>query len=171
MLASPRACDVRAVAAYIVLPYLIALFCRSRQIYCGFEKMIRVFDTTRPGRDCSNRPTLPNKKSYVSNPSRKSACSPALVWPLLLSRSPPPEEQCYSFTRSGYLYAPSLQCGAKRHHFVPDVQPGRLGALCGGVLLPHHRHLLGRQQPASVSAGRMRRWRHPGTLRSLCHLS
>lgn len=27
------------------------------QIYCGFNKMVRVFDTARPGRDFQQRPT------------------------------------------------------------------------------------------------------------------
>lgn len=28
------------------------------QIYCGFNKMLRVFDTARPGRNFQERPTV-----------------------------------------------------------------------------------------------------------------
>lgn len=28
------------------------------QLYCGFDKTVRVFDTQRPGRDCEERPTV-----------------------------------------------------------------------------------------------------------------
>lgn len=27
-------------------------------IYCGFNKMVRVFNTNRPGRQCQERPTF-----------------------------------------------------------------------------------------------------------------
>ncbi|XP_069074801.1 telomerase Cajal body protein 1 isoform X2 [Pleurodeles waltl] len=30
-------------------------------LYCGFDKMVRVFDTSRPGRDCEKRPTFVKK--------------------------------------------------------------------------------------------------------------
>ncbi|XP_061192966.1 telomerase Cajal body protein 1-like [Saccostrea echinata] len=33
----------------------------GRKIYCGFNKMIRVFDTDRPGRECESRPTYVGK--------------------------------------------------------------------------------------------------------------
>ncbi|XP_062566366.1 telomerase Cajal body protein 1-like [Saccostrea cucullata] len=33
----------------------------GRKIYCGFNKMIRVFDTDRPGRECQSRPTYVGK--------------------------------------------------------------------------------------------------------------
>uniref|UniRef100_A0A1A8R2N7 Telomerase Cajal body protein 1 n=1 Tax=Nothobranchius rachovii TaxID=451742 RepID=A0A1A8R2N7_9TELE len=32
------------------------------QLYCGFEKMVRVFYTERPGRDCEERPTVVKKR-------------------------------------------------------------------------------------------------------------
>uniref|UniRef100_H2ZYB5 Telomerase Cajal body protein 1 n=1 Tax=Latimeria chalumnae TaxID=7897 RepID=H2ZYB5_LATCH len=28
------------------------------QLFCGFDKMVRVFDTSRPGRECEQRPTV-----------------------------------------------------------------------------------------------------------------
>lgn len=28
------------------------------QLYCGFDKTVRVFHTERPGRDCEERPTV-----------------------------------------------------------------------------------------------------------------
>lgn len=28
------------------------------QLYCGFDKIVRVFHTDRPGRDCEQRPTM-----------------------------------------------------------------------------------------------------------------
>eukprot|EP00061_Rhincodon_typus_P015274 g42861.t1 len=28
------------------------------QLFCGFDKTVRVFDTSRPGRECEKRPTL-----------------------------------------------------------------------------------------------------------------
>lgn len=28
------------------------------QLYCGFDKTVRVFHTERPGRDCEERPTI-----------------------------------------------------------------------------------------------------------------
>ncbi|XP_023646244.1 telomerase Cajal body protein 1 [Paramormyrops kingsleyae] len=33
----------------------------ASQLYCGFDKTVRVFDTERPGRDCEERPTLVKK--------------------------------------------------------------------------------------------------------------
>ncbi|PFX18548.1 telomerase Cajal body protein 1-like isoform X2 [Stylophora pistillata] len=35
------------------------------QIYCGFNKMVRVFDTTRPGRDFQERQTTVKKEGHV----------------------------------------------------------------------------------------------------------
>ncbi|XP_053118214.1 telomerase Cajal body protein 1 [Hemicordylus capensis] len=32
------------------------------QLFCGFDKMVRVFDTSRPGRMCENRPTFVKKQ-------------------------------------------------------------------------------------------------------------
>ncbi|XP_072322050.1 telomerase Cajal body protein 1 [Eucyclogobius newberryi] len=32
------------------------------QLYCGFDKMVRVFHTDRPGRDCEERPTIVKKQ-------------------------------------------------------------------------------------------------------------
>ncbi|XP_015684771.1 telomerase Cajal body protein 1, partial [Protobothrops mucrosquamatus] len=32
------------------------------QLFCGFDKMVRVFDTSRPGRSCENRPTFVKKQ-------------------------------------------------------------------------------------------------------------
>ena len=29
----------------------------GQKLYCGFNKMIRIFDVNRPGRDCVSRPT------------------------------------------------------------------------------------------------------------------
>ncbi|MEQ2187669.1 Telomerase Cajal body protein 1 [Goodea atripinnis] len=34
----------------------------GEQLYCGFEKMVRVFCTERPGRDCEERPTVVKKQ-------------------------------------------------------------------------------------------------------------
>uniref|UniRef100_A0A3Q2D6T1 Telomerase Cajal body protein 1 n=1 Tax=Cyprinodon variegatus TaxID=28743 RepID=A0A3Q2D6T1_CYPVA len=34
----------------------------GEQLYCGFEKMVRVFYTKRPGRDCEERPTVVKKR-------------------------------------------------------------------------------------------------------------
>ncbi|KAI8918189.1 WD40-repeat-containing domain protein [Powellomyces hirtus] len=33
------------------------------KLYCGFNNLIQIFDTHRPGRDCVRKPTSPNKKS------------------------------------------------------------------------------------------------------------
>ncbi|GCB82000.1 hypothetical protein scyTo_0023049 [Scyliorhinus torazame] len=35
------------------------------QLFCGFEKMVRVFETSRPGRDCEKRPTLAKKQGQT----------------------------------------------------------------------------------------------------------
>ncbi|KAL4631124.1 telomerase Cajal body protein 1 isoform X1 [Arapaima gigas] len=35
------------------------------QLYCGFEKMVRVFYTDRPGRDCEERPTVVKKRGQT----------------------------------------------------------------------------------------------------------
>ncbi|MBN3318520.1 WAP53 protein, partial [Atractosteus spatula] len=32
------------------------------QLFCGFDKMVRVFETSRPGRECEKRPTLVKKQ-------------------------------------------------------------------------------------------------------------
>lgn len=34
----------------------------GQQLYCGFDKMVRVFHTDRPGRDCEERPTIVKKQ-------------------------------------------------------------------------------------------------------------
>ncbi|KAM4714799.1 telomerase Cajal body protein 1 [Anableps anableps] len=34
----------------------------GEQLYCGFDKMVRVFCTERPGRDCEERPTVVKKR-------------------------------------------------------------------------------------------------------------
>jgi hypothetical protein len=44
---------------------IIAVMLCAMQIYCGFDKMIRVFDTGRPGRDHIDQPTIPNKWRHV----------------------------------------------------------------------------------------------------------
>ncbi|XP_013421157.1 telomerase Cajal body protein 1 [Lingula anatina] len=41
----------------LVAAHSIAFSPQGEQIYCGFNKMIRVFDTSRPGRTCQQRPT------------------------------------------------------------------------------------------------------------------
>ncbi|KAF9134604.1 Telomerase Cajal body protein 1 [Mortierella sp. GBA39] len=33
------------------------------KIYCGSNNMIQIFDTTRPGKDCQKKPTVPTRKS------------------------------------------------------------------------------------------------------------
>lgn len=33
------------------------------RIYCGSNNMIQIFDTTRPGKDCQKKPTVPTRKS------------------------------------------------------------------------------------------------------------
>ncbi|XP_016141124.1 telomerase Cajal body protein 1 isoform X2 [Sinocyclocheilus grahami] len=35
------------------------------QLYCGFDKIVRVFHTDRPGRDCEQRPTLVKKQGQT----------------------------------------------------------------------------------------------------------
>ncbi|KAM3823907.1 LOW QUALITY PROTEIN: telomerase Cajal body protein 1 [Vipera latastei] len=35
------------------------------QLFCGFDKMVRVFDTSRPGRSCENRPTFAKKQGQT----------------------------------------------------------------------------------------------------------
>ena len=38
--------------------YSLSFNSEGSKLYCGFNKMIRVFDVTRPGRDCEDRPTF-----------------------------------------------------------------------------------------------------------------
>ena len=38
-------------------PHCAAFSLDGSKIYCGFNKMVRVFDTSRPGRQCQQRPT------------------------------------------------------------------------------------------------------------------
>ncbi|XP_067828299.1 telomerase Cajal body protein 1 [Heptranchias perlo] len=35
------------------------------QLFCGFDKMVRVFETSRPGRECEKRPTLAKKQGQA----------------------------------------------------------------------------------------------------------
>ncbi|XP_048476071.1 telomerase Cajal body protein 1 isoform X2 [Rhincodon typus] len=35
------------------------------QLFCGFDKTVRVFDTSRPGRECEKRPTLVKKRGQT----------------------------------------------------------------------------------------------------------
>lgn len=35
------------------------------QLYCGFDKIVRVFHTDRPGRDCEQRPTMVKKRGQT----------------------------------------------------------------------------------------------------------
>ncbi|XP_041034930.1 telomerase Cajal body protein 1 [Carcharodon carcharias] len=35
------------------------------QLFCGFDKMVRVFETSRPGRECEKRPTLVKKQGQT----------------------------------------------------------------------------------------------------------
>lgn len=41
----------------IVSPHCVAFSLDGSKIYSGFNKMVRVFDTSRPGRQCQKRPT------------------------------------------------------------------------------------------------------------------
>ena len=38
-------------------PHCAAFSLDGSKIYCGYNKMVRVFDTSRPGRQCQQRPT------------------------------------------------------------------------------------------------------------------
>uniref|UniRef100_A0A8C9TIT2 Telomerase Cajal body protein 1 n=1 Tax=Scleropages formosus TaxID=113540 RepID=A0A8C9TIT2_SCLFO len=63
------------------------------QLYCGFEKMVRVFYTDRPGRDCEERPTLVKKQGQTGIIS-------------CLAFSPrDPVYVCGSYSRSAGLYS------------------------------------------------------------------
>lgn len=39
------------------------MFCYSCRIYCGSNNMVEIFDTTRPGKDSTKRPTCPTRRS------------------------------------------------------------------------------------------------------------
>ena len=41
----------------ITSPHCVAFNLDGSKIFCGFNKMVRVFDTCRPGRQCEKRPT------------------------------------------------------------------------------------------------------------------
>ncbi|KAM6949564.1 telomerase Cajal body protein 1 [Aplochiton taeniatus] len=91
------------------------------QLYCGFDKMVRVFYTDRPGRDCEERPTIVKKQGQGGIISCM-AFSPCLS-----------VYACGSYSRTAGLY--SCQDGEQlallptRHHgglthllFSPDGQ-------------------------------------------------
>jgi hypothetical protein len=42
----------------VVAAHCVKFSSDGNKIYCGFNKMIRVFDVTRPGRDFESRPTF-----------------------------------------------------------------------------------------------------------------
>jgi hypothetical protein len=42
----------------VVAAHCVKFSSDGNTIYCGFNKMIRVFDVTRPGRDFESRPTF-----------------------------------------------------------------------------------------------------------------
>ena len=55
-------------AAYDHLDEVTSAYCAAfeptgRRIYAGFERTVRIFDVTRPGRGCEARPTCATKKS------------------------------------------------------------------------------------------------------------
>lgn len=81
------------------------------QIYCGFDKMIRVFDTSRPGRDHVNMPTYKNKKRYVAH-MRTYFNTPHLAslhWVAPVNES------------DVQIFAPMLQWGPKRNHIMHSI--------------------------------------------------
>ena len=54
----------------IVSPNCVAFNLDGSEIYCGFNNMVRVFKTARPGRECQNRPTLGEQLVSISELSR-----------------------------------------------------------------------------------------------------
>ncbi|KAF9084879.1 Telomerase Cajal body protein 1 [Mortierella sp. AD031] len=46
-----------------IAPTALCFNLDGSKIYCGSNNMIQIFDTTRPGKDCQKRPTVPTRKS------------------------------------------------------------------------------------------------------------
>ncbi|KAK3568178.1 hypothetical protein QTP86_034543 [Hemibagrus guttatus] len=99
--------------------YSLCFSLDGSQLYCGFDKMVRVFYTERPGRDCEQRPTVV-KKQGQSGIISCMAFSPSQ-----------PVYACGSYSRTVGLY--SCEDGSmlaflpQRHHggithllFSPD---------------------------------------------------
>jgi len=65
--------------------YSLAFSNDGQLLYSGFEKMIRVFDISRPGRECQSRPTFGKPHSTCSfQLLKKMSC---IVFGHLLSTS------------------------------------------------------------------------------------
>ncbi|KAF9908174.1 Telomerase Cajal body protein 1 [Linnemannia zychae] len=46
-----------------IAPNALCFNLDGSKIYCGSNNMIQIFDTTRPGKDCQKKPTVPTRKS------------------------------------------------------------------------------------------------------------
>ncbi|XP_029437054.1 telomerase Cajal body protein 1 [Rhinatrema bivittatum] len=46
----------------LIAPHSLCFSPDGSQLFCGFDKMVRVFNTCRPGRECEQRPTVAKKQ-------------------------------------------------------------------------------------------------------------
>ncbi|XP_033760830.1 telomerase Cajal body protein 1-like [Pecten maximus] len=58
----------------ITSAYSLAFNCDGTKLYCGFNKVIRIFDLARPGRDCVSRPTY-----YSTQHSKTKTGQPGII--------------------------------------------------------------------------------------------
>ncbi|XP_060070641.1 telomerase Cajal body protein 1-like [Ylistrum balloti] len=58
----------------ITSAYSLAFSLDGTKLYCGFNKMIRIFDLARPGRDCVSRPTY-----YSTQHSKTKSGQPGII--------------------------------------------------------------------------------------------
>ena len=50
-------CETFILQDELVAAHSLAFSCDGNKLYCGFNKLIKVFDTAKPGRQFQNRPT------------------------------------------------------------------------------------------------------------------
>ncbi|XP_046851932.1 telomerase Cajal body protein 1-like [Xenia sp. Carnegie-2017] len=77
----------------IVSPHSVAFNLDGSKIYCGFNKMICIFDTCRPGRQCQSRPTVSKKQGQ-----------PGIISCIAISPEQNGLYACGSFSKSVGIY-------------------------------------------------------------------
>jgi len=109
----------------------VAFHPTGTKIYAGFNKMIRIFDASRPGRECEERPTYvkvnPNQKGKLSEPRLNQS---GIISSISFSNEHIGIYACGSFSKSvGLYHANTDQCigvlnghsgGVTQVKFSPD---------------------------------------------------
>lgn len=88
----------------LTAPHSLCFTPDGLQLYCGFDKAVRVFYTDRPGRDCQQRPTVGERSHYTT-----SLCaSQSLTHPLLCGKSMRKHPAVQEMEWNDYLFVINL---------------------------------------------------------------